>query len=469
MPLRISCRASNNDKHEWDITYFSFHDGKLYSAADDGKIMIWSADLVKLNEVQAHPCSVYCLVIHKDTLWSCSNDGTIKSWDAETLKPIQTLVENGEVEYWQLAILDNCLVAGDDKGNISVYKGDKLYGQINLAEPVKAMIVSDNMIFTVRDLDLVITEIKTEGENVQYGVKKTFMGRAPVTLIGDKLFAYSTREGKEIVINENNIVNNFKYAARITLIEATFKNLDFYNIFKLTTVNQTLLFMALSSALMHMLQNKKSKINFVNFWFYDPKPLKDDPAEKFKCNHQQPCDIYALKGTVRYFAFGYFFSIIKKLIPKMLTLYKKPQNLLYVLVNKDNARFGAFIGIYVGLYRFIVCVLLKNKLVRPNYMGAIAGLLCGTTYAVAPNIQILAIGVTTLLQTFYHELTQNSSIKDSWIPQQIIYMISHGILMHLAIMSRQTCPIYYKNMLNTCTNNLYIKIYNELIRKYILV
>ncbi|KAF7268833.1 hypothetical protein GWI33_018177 [Rhynchophorus ferrugineus] len=253
------------------------------------------------------------------------------------------------------------------------------------------------------------------------------------------------------------------------LIEATFKNLDFYNIFKLTTVNQTLLFMALSSALMHMLQNKKSKINFVNFWFYAPKPLKDDPAEKFKCNHQQPCDIYALKGTVRYFAFGYFFSIIKKLIPKMLTLYKKPQNLLYVLVNKDNARFGAFIGIYVGLYRFIVCVLLKNKLVRPNYMGAIAGLLCGTTYAVAPNIQILAIGVTTLLQTFYHELTQNSSIKDSWIPQQIIYMISHGILMHLAIMSRQTCPIYYKNMLNTCTNNLYIKIYNELIRKYILV
>ncbi|KAF7268834.1 hypothetical protein GWI33_018178 [Rhynchophorus ferrugineus] len=216
MPLRISCRASNNDKHEWDITYFLFHDGKLYSAADDGKIMIWSADLVKLNEVQAHPCSVYCLVIHKDTLWSCSNDGTIKSWDAETLKPIQTLVENDEVEYWQLAILDNCLVAGDDKGNISVYKGDKLYGQINLAEPVKAMIVSDNMIFTVRDLDLVITEIKTEGENVQYGVKKTFMGRAPVTLIGDKLFAYSTREGKEIVINENNIVNNFKYAARIT-------------------------------------------------------------------------------------------------------------------------------------------------------------------------------------------------------------------------------------------------------------
>ncbi|XP_030755745.1 uncharacterized protein LOC115882061 [Sitophilus oryzae] len=216
MPLEITCRASDNDKHEWDVTYLLYHGGKLYSAADDGKIMIWSQDLTKLNEVQAHPCSVYCLTVGDGVLWSCSNDGTIKSWHLETLKPIETLVEDQEVEFWQIKYAKNCLFSGDSKGNINVYKKNKLYGQINLAEPVKLMLMSGPLIFTVRDLDLVITEMKIEKDNIQYGMKQVFMGRAPATLIGKNLFAYSTREGREVVIHENNLEKNFKAVARIT-------------------------------------------------------------------------------------------------------------------------------------------------------------------------------------------------------------------------------------------------------------
>lgn len=40
MPLKVACRASDTDKHEWDVTFLLFHKGKLYSASDDGKIKV---------------------------------------------------------------------------------------------------------------------------------------------------------------------------------------------------------------------------------------------------------------------------------------------------------------------------------------------------------------------------------------------------------------------------------------------
>lgn len=41
------------------------------------------------------------------------------------------------------------------------------------------------------------------------------MGRAPVALIGDDLFAFVTREGKEILLHENDMASGFKQVARV--------------------------------------------------------------------------------------------------------------------------------------------------------------------------------------------------------------------------------------------------------------
>lgn len=65
----------------------------------------------------------------------------------------------------------------------------------------------------------------TLGEKIQYGTKTSFMGRAPVTLIGDKLFAFATREGKEIQLHENSVESGFKQVARITVsIKTVYRN-----------------------------------------------------------------------------------------------------------------------------------------------------------------------------------------------------------------------------------------------------
>lgn len=55
------------------------------------------------------------------------------------------------------------LLDSNDPLQINVYKNKKLYGQVNIAEPIKDMAVYSNLVFTVKDLDLVVTEIKLEG------------------------------------------------------------------------------------------------------------------------------------------------------------------------------------------------------------------------------------------------------------------------------------------------------------------
>ncbi|KAG5892666.1 hypothetical protein JTB14_025460 [Gonioctena quinquepunctata] len=218
MKLRVGCRADDADKHERDINHLLFHKDVLYSAGDDGKVKAWTKDLRKVAEVQSNPCSVYCLAASDDTLFSCSNEGTIKSFDLKTLQEKETITRDTESEIWRVSYSDGCLYSGDNEGFIKVWKNGKLYGSLNIAEPVKDMAVLKNLIFTVKDLDLVITDIKLEEEKLSYGTRENIMGRAPVTTIGNKFFSFISREGMDIILHENNVETHFKAVTKVRVL-----------------------------------------------------------------------------------------------------------------------------------------------------------------------------------------------------------------------------------------------------------
>ncbi|XP_050304045.1 transmembrane protein 135-like isoform X2 [Anthonomus grandis grandis] len=278
-----------------------------------------------------------------------------------------------------------------------------------------------------------------------------------------------------IETNENHRLDTLIFSN--CLVEAMFKNIDAYNILKLTKARETLLFMGVSSLLMHLLQNKIKSKNYGTLWFYSPKPFTyesdaentNEKCVKVKCDHQGQCLNFAVMGGRKYFVLGLLFSIVRKFIPKMLIIFKKPSELYKILVNKEHLKFGAFIGSYVAIYRYVTCFLIKkHNHVNQKYFGAVAGLFSGLTYAISPNIQVMSVGVTTILQIFYNNILSKLNIKNKLVPQQIVYMMSHGLLAHNAIMSKETCPSYYVNMLDTCTSNVFLKIYQELVIKYIL-
>ncbi|XP_066152195.1 transmembrane protein 135-like isoform X2 [Euwallacea fornicatus] len=261
------------------------------------------------------------------------------------------------------------------------------------------------------------------------------------------------------------------------LVEAAFRNMHRFDILKLTRTKETLIFMLVSSLLMHVLQNRHKDYKFTNFWFYMPelhskseKILKEPRScDGSGCNkHKGKCLAFTFEGLQKYFFLGYGFSIIKKLIPKMFFVFQNPKLLISLIISKENARFGAFIGAYVGIYRYVSCYLLSNRFVKTKFIGAIAGFLSGCMYSISPNIQTISVGIITLLQIGFNHYLQEFKVKNKEIPQLLIYMISHSLLLHNAIMAKETCPKYYLNMLNIGTNNLFPTIYKGLMEKYIL-
>ncbi|ENN72604.1 hypothetical protein HUJ04_006739 [Dendroctonus ponderosae] len=215
MTLTVACRAGEADKHDRDVTALAFYKGKLYSGGDNGKIKVWTADLLKLGEVQAHSAPVYSISASDDGLYSSSSDGSVKLFDLNTLAEKQVLRQGENAEYWRVQCVNGNLYVGDNEGNVLVFKNKLFYGLVNVAEPVKDLQVVEPYVLTVQDTDLVITEFKLEGENIQWATDTTIAGRAPVTLIGTKLFAFIDRDGKEIILHSADKSTGFKQITKI--------------------------------------------------------------------------------------------------------------------------------------------------------------------------------------------------------------------------------------------------------------
>lgn len=203
MAFKVSSKTEGTTKHELDVTTLLFHEGILYSGADDGKIKAWSPDLKILAEATAHPCSVYCITVSPKVLYSCSNEGTIISWTLKDLKRVKT-VHRGESEIWRVYYKEDILYSGDDQGVVRIFINDKLHCIVNIVEGVKDMAVDGKVLYTVRDLDVVLTQLRLDalGERGSFNTKCTIMGKCPLCLFDDKL-CFASRNGRDIILHEN--------------------------------------------------------------------------------------------------------------------------------------------------------------------------------------------------------------------------------------------------------------------------
>ncbi|KAG5892663.1 hypothetical protein JTB14_025457 [Gonioctena quinquepunctata] len=189
---------------------------------------------------------------------------------------------------------------------------------------------------------------------------------------------------------------------------------------------------------------------------------------KETCSHEKPCTVYFYRGFSKYFALGYAVNIIRRLIPKMGILVKKPSNIFNILISKSNFYFGLFIGSYVGLYRVLTCYMTTSSKIEEKYFGSVAGLFCGLTYAISPNIQVLVIAITTLLQMIYHNICEHFQITNHFWQRQLIFMWCNGFLLHHRFYNPKACSPYYSKMIDGATNNVAVEIYDRLIRRFFL-
>ncbi|EDW83641.1 uncharacterized protein Dwil_GK13571 [Drosophila willistoni] len=201
---------TSSEAHEGDATCLAYHDQFLFSGGADGKIRIWSESLQLLSTVDAHNRSyIYCMAVNdQGKLYSSSCDGQVKfmtaPYDDGSVQDLFRCDDAIQAMYCDGSVL----YTGDDKGVVTTWTNDRMLFKYNLVEEVKSLAGEKKLIYTVRDLDVVVSQV-VGGKSGKYSNKAVLPGKSPLLLLGPLIdgkrsylaFADRTGMGLQLVNN----------------------------------------------------------------------------------------------------------------------------------------------------------------------------------------------------------------------------------------------------------------------------
>lgn len=212
MPATVENVSADSDKHSSDTTAVVFHNDHVFSAGGDGKVKIWTTDLRLVKELTPHEGYIYAMAVDsKGQLYTSSCDGTIKCLtNPLTSNECKELLKcNDEIECLFVDPKDN-LYSGDDKGIITMWIDQRIKYKFNVVEQVRSMATQNNIIYSIRDNDLTVTEIIEGSASGRFMTKASIPGRYPIRLCGgcteDGVYnnvAILTRDGLGVTMIKN--------------------------------------------------------------------------------------------------------------------------------------------------------------------------------------------------------------------------------------------------------------------------
>ncbi|XP_035779485.1 uncharacterized protein LOC118459829 [Anopheles albimanus] len=212
MPATVEHVSADSDKHSGDVTAVLFHNNHVFSAGGDGIVKVWSRELQLIKQIVPHEAYIYSMVADSTgRIYTSSCDGTIKC----LTNPLagdeckELLKCNDEIECLFVDRKDN-LYSGDDKGIITQWIDQRIKYKFNVVEQVRSMAVQNNIIYSIRDNDLTVTEIIEGSASGRFMTKASIPGKCPVKLCGsctdDGTYNYAailTRDGLGITMVKN--------------------------------------------------------------------------------------------------------------------------------------------------------------------------------------------------------------------------------------------------------------------------
>uniref|UniRef100_A0A1A9WYL1 Uncharacterized protein n=1 Tax=Glossina brevipalpis TaxID=37001 RepID=A0A1A9WYL1_9MUSC len=211
-----SIEKVSTEKHEGDAMVIAYHKDHVFSGGVDGKIKIWDNDLNLMKSVDAHDAYIYALTVnHSGKLYSSSCDGFVKFMKPPYDKVEELLRSDDAID--ALYCEGDILYTGDEKGLVTNWENDKLLLKYNLVEEVKSLAAEKGWIYTVRDWDVVVSEL-VPGKSGKYVTRTVLDGKSPLCLLGPiltdrhKYIAYPDRTGKGLVLVRNVLPERFTIA-----------------------------------------------------------------------------------------------------------------------------------------------------------------------------------------------------------------------------------------------------------------
>lgn len=182
-------------------------DGKLYIGTEDGYIHSFDDKLSPVASWPAHAVQLFALAAGGGAVYSSSNDGSIRVWSAKGDKITEIPVPGADVSV--LHVSGNELYTGDEAGTVKVYEDNTEKAMYNVLEEVKDLALSAPFLFTVRDLDVTVTEIKPDESRTRFVTRHTMEGRAPLRLAGPHLLCMA-RGGNNLALHDSSVSTVFK-------------------------------------------------------------------------------------------------------------------------------------------------------------------------------------------------------------------------------------------------------------------
>ncbi|KAH9636112.1 hypothetical protein HF086_008412 [Spodoptera exigua] len=185
---------------------------------------------------------------------------------------------------------------------------------------------------------------------------------------------------------------------------------------------ETLVFMLGSALFFYLMRlDRDNDKRTPLFWFFTPPRVSKETGEPVTgihgrspaCPHKEPCINYILKGTAQLFGVGCAMTMLRTLIPKILTPVKAFKSL-----KMSHMKLGLFFGGYIGIYRIL------------GSWGYQKGL-----------------------------------IPEKWPLVEILYCLCQGLLFHARVMHEDVCPRYIINLMHTVTSSKADEIQSAFIQK----
>ncbi|CAH0406501.1 unnamed protein product [Chilo suppressalis] len=187
-------------------------DNKLFVGTADGFVRTFDANLSPGVSWPAHGVQLFAIAAIHGKVYTSSNDAGIRVWSAEGEK--QAELTTAEEDVGVLRVFDKCLYAGDESGNVLVYEDNVEKARYNVLEEVKDLWLSPPYMFTVRDLDVTVTEIKPDESKTRFVTRHTMEGRAPLRVAGTRLVVMA-RGGNNMRLHDASVATSFKQLQEI--------------------------------------------------------------------------------------------------------------------------------------------------------------------------------------------------------------------------------------------------------------
>ncbi|XP_045496745.1 transmembrane protein 135-like isoform X1 [Colias croceus] len=232
---------------------------------------------------------------------------------------------------------------------------------------------------------------------------------------------------------------------------------------------ETLIFMLGSSLFFYLMRLERENTKRTPlFWFFTPprvskevgKPVDGIQGRSDACPHRGPCKNYILKGAAQLFGVGCLMTMLRTILPRILTPTKALKSLKF-----SHLKLGLFFGGYIGIYRLVVCILCRATGKDSALYAAPAGFLAGTAFRASPSLPIALAPITSSLQILTSWAYQKGMIPEQWPLVELLYCVCQGLLFHARVMHEDVCPRYIVNLMHTVTTNKADEIQGAFIQK----